>query len=71
MTNNTPYLYIHTYKCLLENAHGEFWIDYPMHCDRPSSRDRKNIIELRNRLSIFFRQYRIVKINPKKSKRNG
>jgi len=65
------YPYVHEYKCLLENKHGQFIIDYPMHCDYPGSRDRKNILELRKRLGIFYRQYRIVKVKPLKSKRNG
>ena len=68
---NIAFPYKHTYKCLLLGKHGEFIIDYPLHCDHEKPQDRRNIIELRKRLGLFFRQYRIIKIKPYKTSKNG
>jgi len=47
-----PYKYKHTYNCLLENRRAVSIFQYDMHSDWPSGKDKRNISEVKRRLSI-------------------
>lgn len=66
-----PYDYLHIYQCLIESNYGEAWVDYPMHCDYPKARDKRNIIELKCRMQFAYPRYRLKKINIIKQGKNG
>ena len=69
--DNKPYEYCHTYRLMLSNRNGVFWMNYPMHCDHPKPMHMRNIIELKKRLMWTYNNYRVRKINYIKPKRNG
>ncbi len=47
-----PYKYKHTYNCLLENKRAVSTFKYDMHSDWPRGKDKRNITEVKKRLSI-------------------
>ena len=47
-----PYKYKHTYNCLLENKRNVSVMRYVLHSDWPSGKDKRNISEVKKRLSI-------------------
>ena len=49
---NQPYKYRHTYKCLLENRRHVSVFKYDLHSDWPRGKDKRNIRELKKRISI-------------------
>jgi len=64
----TSYKYKHTYRCILENKRHRSSILYDMHCDHANPRDKKNIKELRKRLSWFMEGCSLEHIHVTKSK---
>ena len=66
-----PYEYLHVYHCLIESNHGEGWIRYPMHCDYPKAKDKRNITELKHRMRIAYPKFQLKKINIIKQGKNG
>ena len=61
-----PYKYKHTYRIQLEKR--QVRTLYPMHCDYPNPRDKRNIKELRKRISWTMDGCRIEHIHTTKSK---
>jgi len=47
-----PYKYRHTYNCLLENKECVSVHRYVLHSDWPRGKDKRNIAELKKRLSL-------------------
>lgn len=47
-----PYKYKHTYNCLLENHRCVSVFKYDMHSDWPRGKDKRNMTEVKKRLSI-------------------
>lgn len=47
-----PYKYKHTYNCLLENKRAVSVFQYDMHSDWAGGKDKRNITEVKKRLSI-------------------
>jgi hypothetical protein len=66
-----PYEYLHIYHCLIESNYGSDWVEYPMHCDYPKARDKRNISELKCRMQIAYPRIRLKRINIIKQGKNG
>jgi len=63
-----PYKYKHTYRIQLEKRLVRTSTLYPMHCDYPNPRDKRNIKELRRRILWSMDGCRIEHIQTTKSK---
>lgn len=47
-----PYKYKHTYNCLLENKEAVSVHRYELHSEWPKGKDKRNVTELKKRLSM-------------------
>ena len=54
-----PYKYRHTYNCIIENSRHTSVFRYDLHSDWPSGKNKKNITELKKRISIAMIGFKV------------
>ena len=69
---NKPYPYVHHYNVELVSRSGRGTVPYVLHCDYRSAKDKRNIAELKNRITWFYHGAKVKQICPipKKSRAN-
>ena len=54
-----PYKYKHTYNCLIQNSRGISLFRYELHSDWPGGKNKRNIAELKKRISIAMIGFKV------------